>query len=151
VTDMKPHDRPDERHAWMIRSWHLAILRFAVTLDNADRLGVFAVAAEVDRLGEQKLGEQRFGEQGYENGGDERRFGFFRKTSADLCAALLRHDPTADAVLRQYLARIDDPRLRHAFAAVTGIEPRGTMSAKRTPKEGNSLWRGLATRGNVHP
>ena len=33
-----------------MRSWHLAILRFALTLDNADRLGVFAIAREIDRL-----------------------------------------------------------------------------------------------------
>jgi hypothetical protein len=29
----------------------LAILRFAVTLDNADRLAVMAIAGEIDRLG----------------------------------------------------------------------------------------------------
>ena len=132
-----PHDSSDERHAWMIRSWHLAMLRFAVTLDNADRLGVLAIAAEVDRLGE--------------NGHDGHRFGFFRKTSADLCASLLRRDPTADTLLQQYLACIDDVRLRHAFAAATGLEPRGTMAPKRTPKVDNSLWKGLASRGNAHP
>jgi hypothetical protein len=109
------------------------MLRFAVTLDNADRLGVLAMAAEVDRLGEK--------------GDDGHPFGFFRKTSADLCACLLRRDPAADAVLQQYLARIDDIRLRHAFAAVTGLETRGTMAARRTPKVNNSLWKGLASRG----
>ena len=40
-----------EWHAKTLRSWQLAILRFAVTLDNADRLAVMAIAREIDRLG----------------------------------------------------------------------------------------------------
>jgi hypothetical protein len=123
-------------HAWMIRAWHLAILRFAVTLDDADRLGVFAIAAGIDRLGG--------------NCDEERQFGFFRKTGAEVCASILRRDPTADATLRQYLARIDDARLKHAFAAAIGIEQRDTTAAKRHPKPENNLWRGLTSRGNVH-
>ena len=120
----------------MIRAWHLAILRFAVTLDNADRLGVFAIAAGIDRLGG-KCDEKR-------------QFGFFRKTSAKLCASILRRDPTADATLQQYLARIDDTRLKHAVAATIGIEQRGTTAAKQRSKPRNKLWRGLTSRGNVH-
>jgi hypothetical protein len=132
------HDEPDQSHAWLIRSWHLAILRFAVTLDRADELAVFAVAAEVDRLGEHH--------------GEEPRFRFFRKVSRDLCASIARRDPSADASLRQYLARIDDARLRHAFAAVTGLEPQPTAAAIRRPrKRENSLWRGLASRGAHQP
>lgn len=123
-------------HAWMIRAWHLAILRFAVTLENADRLGVFAIAAGIDRLGG--------------NCDEKRQFGFFRKTSAELCASILRRDPTADATLRQYLARIDDARLKHAFAAAIGTEQRDTTAAKRRPKPENNLWRGLTSRGNAH-
>ena len=37
-----------ERHAKTLRAWQLAILRFAVTLDNADRLAVLMIAAELD-------------------------------------------------------------------------------------------------------
>jgi hypothetical protein len=40
-----------ERHAKTLRAWQLAILRFAVTLDNADRLTVMAIASEIDKLG----------------------------------------------------------------------------------------------------
>ena len=39
--------------AWFartLRAWHLAILRFAVTLDNADRLAVLRIAHEIDGL-----------------------------------------------------------------------------------------------------
>src|ERR1700730_19375968 len=89
VTDMKLRDGPNEWHAWMIRAWHLAILRFAVTLDNADRLGVFAIAAGIDRLGG--------------NCDEKRQFDFFRKTSAELCAFILGREPNVEATLRQYL------------------------------------------------
>jgi len=42
------------RNQWrsrMLRSGHLAILRFAVTRDNAYRLDLLAAAREIDRLG----------------------------------------------------------------------------------------------------
>jgi hypothetical protein len=121
----------------MIRAWHLAILRFAVTLDNADRLGVFAVAAEIDRLGG--------------NCDANRPFGFFRKTSTDLCGAILRRNPTADATLRQYLAAIDDIRLKHVLAAAMMIEPPEATAVKRRPRPADNLWRGLPSRGSIHP
>ena len=131
-------DGTDQSHAWLIRTWHLAILRFAVTLDHADKLPVFAAATEIDRIGE--------------NYGKERCFRFFRKMSADLCASIARRDPTADDILRQYLARIDDSRLRHAFAAITGIEPQRSAEIVKQPrKRENSLWRGLVSRGRAHP
>ena len=39
-----------ERYAGTLRAWHLAILRYAVTRDNADRLAVFRIALEIDSL-----------------------------------------------------------------------------------------------------
>jgi hypothetical protein len=129
---LESQDERDQSHAWLIRTWHLAILRFAVTLDHADKLAVFAAAAEVDRLGQEY--------------GEEHSFRFFRNMSAELCASVARRDPNADASLRQYLARIDDTRLRHAFAAVTGIDPRPAEAIKQPPKTESSLWRGLASR-----
>ena len=39
-----------EWYAGTLRAWHLAILRYAVTLDNADRLAVLRIAREIDRL-----------------------------------------------------------------------------------------------------
>lgn len=65
-----------ESHSMMLRAWQLATLRFAVTLDNADRLAVLTVANEIDRLGRQ-----------HEQAAD---FGFFRRSSAELCAAILQ-------------------------------------------------------------
>jgi hypothetical protein len=130
---MKLRDGPDEGHAWMIRVWHLAILRFAVTLEHADKLGVFAIAAGIDGLGG--------------SCDEKRQFGFFRKMSADLCASILRRDQTADETLRQYLADIDDLRLKRVFAAAIAIEPPDTTVVKRRPKSKNNLWRGLPSRG----
>ena len=133
---MKLRDGQDEGHAWMIRAWHLAILRFAVTLDNADRLGVLAIAVEIDRLGG--------------SCDKKRQFCFFRNKSTDLCAAILRRNQTADATLRQYLAEIDDIRLKRVFAAAIAIEPPDTTVVKARSKPENKLWRGLPSRGDVH-
>jgi hypothetical protein len=65
-----------ERHAKTLRAWQLAILRFVVTLDNADRLAVLMIAAELDGVGPKP--------------DNKSEFSFFRKTSAELCAAILR-------------------------------------------------------------
>ena len=122
-----------EWHSRLLRAWQLALLRFAVTLDNADRLNVMAVAAEIDR------GGHRYGEQP--------NFAFFRKISTDLCTSILRRNEAADAHLRRYLERIEDPRLKRAFASAVEIDiapPR-----VRKPKVNNSLWRGLAPRSHA--
>src|SRR5262245_45115681 len=68
----------DER-AELLRAWHLAILRFAVTHASADRLGVLAIANQIDRLGRPDKTSEGFR--------------FFRKTSAELCAAIFRQKP----------------------------------------------------------
>src|SRR6267378_852492 len=49
----------DEWRARTLRAWQLAILRFAVTLDNADRLAIMAIAREIDRLGPERDGKPR--------------------------------------------------------------------------------------------
>ena len=92
-----------ERHAKTLRAWQLAILRCAVTLDNADRLTVMAIAGEIDKLGPEHNSKPDFS--------------FFRKTSAELCAAILRPNELTSTVLRQHLAQIDEDRLKHVFAA----------------------------------
>src|ERR1700686_69445 len=92
-----------EWNARTLRAWQLAVLRFAVTLDNADRLAIMAIANEIDRLGPQHDGKGEFS--------------FFRGTSADLCAGILRPNELSHSLLRQYLSRIDDDRLKRVFAA----------------------------------
>jgi hypothetical protein len=125
-----------EWHAKTLRAWQLAILRLAVTLDNADRLAIMAIASELDRLGPRQDGTARFN--------------FFRRTSAELCAAVLQPNELASVVLRQYLARIDDDRLKRVFAAtIEADRPKGS-SVSKSFKRDRGLWRGLSSGGN-HP
>ena len=123
-----------EWRAKTLRAWQLAILRFAVTLDNADRLAVMAIAGEIDRLGPPHDSKPDFS--------------FFHRTSAELCAALLTPNELSPTVLRQYLARIDDERLKHVFAATIEADQPKLSSIGKPLKRDNGLWRGLSSRGN---
>jgi len=123
-----------EWRAKTLRAWQLAILRFAVTLDNADRLAVMAIAGEIDRLGPPHDSKPDFS--------------FFHRTSAELCAALLTPNELSPTVLRQYLARIDDDRLKHVFAATIEADQPKLSSIGKPLKRDNGLWRGLSSRGN---
>jgi hypothetical protein len=122
-----------EWHAKTLRAWQLAILRFAATMDNPDRLAVLAIASEIDRLGPQH---------------DSRpAFGFFRKTSAELCAAILRPNELSSTVLRQHLARIDDDRLKRVFAAAIETDQPEVSLVGKPIKRDLGLWRGLSSSG----
>jgi len=123
-----------EWYAGTLRAWHLAILRYAVTRDNADRLAVFRIALEIDSL-----------EPRQDN---PKNFEFFRRTSVELCGAILQPDAGASAILQQYVARIDDDRLKRAFAAAIDASEPAASPAGRAVRRGNDLWKGLASRGN---
>jgi hypothetical protein len=123
-----------EWYAKTLRAWQLAILRFAVTLDNADRLAVLVIASEIDRLDPRQDGKPDFS--------------FFRRTTAELCAAILQPNELASTVLRQYLARIDDDRLKRVFAAAIEADQPKVSPVNKPIKRDNGLWRGLASRGN---
>jgi hypothetical protein len=123
-----------EWHAKTLRAWQLAILRFAVTLDHADRLAVLAIAAEMDGLDPLQDGKPAFG--------------FFRKTSAELCAAILQTDERSSTLLRQYLARVDDERIKRAFTAAIEADQLKVASHGKRVRRDRGLWRGLSTRDN---
>lgn len=124
-----------EWNARIVRAWQLAILRFAVTLDNADRLAVMAIASEIDRLGSRHDGKPDFN--------------FFRRTSAELSAAILRPNELTAMLLRQYLGRIDDDRLKRVFAATLEAgEPKASSAGKRS-KRYQGLWRGLSSGAGI--
>jgi hypothetical protein len=127
-----------ERHARSLRAWQLAILRFAVTFDTADHLAVLMIAAELDGVGPGK-GPRR---------DDAPEFSFFRNTSAELCAAILRPNELNAPVLRQHLARIDDDRLQRTFAAAIETGQPTAPAVSKPAKRGNDLWKGLSARGN---
>jgi hypothetical protein len=123
-----------EWHARTLRAWQLAFLRFAVTLDNADRLAVLAIAAEMDGLDPLQDGRPSFG--------------FFRRTSAELCAAILQPNEHSFTLLRQFLARMDDERLRLVFSAAIEADPPKVALTSTSIKRDTGLWRGLSTRDN---
>ena len=123
-----------EWHAKTLRAWQLALLRFAVTLDNADRLAVLAIAAEMDRLHPVQNGKPAFG--------------FFRRTSAELCAAIRQPNEHSSTLLRQFLTRIDNDRLRRVFAAAIEADQPKVASTSKSIRRDTGLWRGLSTRDN---
>jgi hypothetical protein len=124
-----------ETHAALLRAWHLAILRLALTRDNADRLGVLAIANEIDRLGQQH--QAGIG------------FSFFRKTSTELCAAMPRQEKGDDVILSRYLAQIDDARLHRALAAAIEVRQQKPNAIRSRPGPSSDLWRGLPSRGTL--
>jgi hypothetical protein len=130
VAAPRSHDWRDRK----VREWLLLLLRFAVTRKPSDQSAVLAAADEIDNVALRwRPTAPRF----------------FLRTSHEVCNAILaiegRHD---NAVLRNHVARIDDPRLRRAFEAAVGLQPAAELrqSAKRKrPKA-----REKACRNNEH-
>ena len=121
-------------YAGASRAWHLAILRYAVTLDNADRLAVHRIAREIDRLCPQQDGSADFE--------------FFRRTSAELCAAILQPNERTSALLQKYLAGIEDARFKRTFAAAIDAGQPGVSPIIRPARPRSNLWKGLSSRSN---
>jgi len=115
-----------------VRDWLLAILRYAVTLHDADRSAVLVIAEEIDKLGSRAE--------------EPPAFKFFRRTSIELCSAILdAQNSNKSAVLHLHLKRIDDCRLRRAFeAAIDEDTSSATSDADKMKKRGaQDLWKGL--------
>ena len=120
----------------LLRAWQLALLRFAVTLDEADKLNVAALAAELDRLGGRRNADETVH--------------FFRRTSSRICAAVGADLQDADATLECFCKQIEEPRLRLAFAAAVGLAQAHSASSQAVrPKRNPDLFRGLPARGSA--
>lgn len=119
-----------EYHHKLLCAWQLTLLRFAVTLDESDRINVAALAAELDRLG----------------GDGEDSLHFFRRTSSRLCAAISGQLQNADATLECFCKQIEEPRLRLAFAAAVGMTHSEPAPPQARPKRNPDLFRGLPAR-----
>lgn len=122
---------PGDVQSKKIRDWLLAILRYAVTLDDADRASVFIIAREMDRAGPRT---------------DHAMFTFFLRTSTELCDAIADKDSGRKTSLRHHLKRIDDARLRRALEAAT----RSASDSPPVKRDANlrtcgrkDLWKGL--------
>lgn len=99
-------------HSKALQAWLLALLRLAVTGDRADRLEVMATARALDALGAPDLRISEFP-----------AFRFFHTTSVGLCRAMTDPmHPGRNNILRQHIARIEDRRLKHAFATAVAID-----------------------------
>jgi signal transduction protein with GAF and PtsI domain len=75
-------------------------------------------------------------------------FDFFRRSSVELCTAILQPNARASAILQQYLARIDDDRLKRTLAAAIDASEPAVSAVGRVVGRGNDLWKGLASRGS---
>ena len=118
------------RHSKALRAWQLALLRFAVTLDNADRLALLAIANELDAPGSRSSARPAFK--------------FFHQLSTELCHAILNPQHAGgDLVLQRHLQRSDDERLTRALAALFAIDGPGAKLPAAPPRPNRDLWRGL--------
>ena len=116
----------------LVRDWLFLLLRYAVTLEEADHAALLAAAAELDRSGSRS---------------EQPAFDFFTRTSMEFCLALGAPDkPELRAALRRLLNRVDDRRLRRVLQAAITEEPQRPLSvAKRSSRD--YLWKGLAKAG----
>ena len=112
-----------------IREWLLLLLRFAVTRERADRSAVLALADELDAIGSWWRPAAP---------------SFFRRTSREVCAAIDTAGSAPSAVvLHRHHARIDDPRLRQAFAAAVGLNLLPQRRVTKSKRKHPDLWKGL--------
>lgn len=115
-----------------IREWLLVLLRFAVTQETSDRSAVLALADELDSIGVWWRPAAP---------------SFFRRTSQDVCAAIeTAGSAQSAAVLHRHVIRIDDPRLRTAFAAAVGLKPDPRRRITKSKHKRSDLWKGLTSK-----
>jgi hypothetical protein len=87
-----------------VRLWLLAILRFAITLEQHDRSAVMTLAAKMDELSAVRR---------------QSGFRYFARTSLGFCNCIVaKSDPDNTAELDLYIKNINDERLHRAFEAV---------------------------------
>ena len=109
-----------DARAGRIREWLLLLLRFAITWDPKHEAAVFAMADEIDALGLRWRPSAP---------------SFFRRTSSEVCKMITAlDDPRRATILKKHIARIDDPRLRHAFQAVVDLESQHWSAKSKGPQ-----------------
>ena len=118
----------------LLRAWQLALLRFAVTRDDCDRVTIAALAGELDRAGRRN---------------NDDSVHFFRRSSSRLCAAIGGQREDDEAILARFCEQIDDPRLRLAIEAALGIARASPAPAEVHRKRNPDLFRGLPSRRAV--
>jgi hypothetical protein len=125
---------PAELRDRLLRAWQLAVLRFAVTLDDSDSLNVRALATELDGRSKKR----------------DASFHFFHRASVELCAAILGPREEPNAIVLRFHAEIENPRLKRAFAAAAGIAQAEPAPVKRRARQDDNLFKGLPSRKVAH-
>jgi hypothetical protein len=122
-----------EEESRKVEEWLLAILRFAITREKADRAAVLATASAMDSFGVPPV---------------HSGFTFFVRTSTEICDLIAGGNNTAnEAALHHQLSKIDNDRLRRALIAAVEIErPATARTGKLGRRYGDDLWRGLPIR-----
>jgi hypothetical protein len=111
-----------------VEDWLFSILRFAITLDEVDRVATLAAAAAMDRR--------------------SAGFTFFARTSIAVCGAIVAKDRVgAISALRVFIGAIDSVLLRRAFEAVFEINPPGSDRRIVSTRNRERLWQGLPIGG----
>lgn len=118
----------------LLRAWQLALLRFAVTREEYDRVNVAVLAGELDRTGRRA---------------NDDSLHFFRRSTTRLCAAIIAQCKDDKATLARFCEQIDDPRLRLALEAALGIARTSPAPAELRRKPYPDLFRGLPSRRAV--
>lgn len=120
---------PEQRQREKITDWLLAVLRFAITRGDADRVSLLAMASELDRP---------------QLTADTGSFAFFRTTTIQLCAAIAdKHSDQRVKILRRHFNHIGNLRLRAALEAATGLKEADHAPASSSRHDRAYLWKGL--------
>lgn len=111
----------------LLSAWLMAILRFANSREDADLATVMALAFEIDRQGNSNI---------------RASFHYFRRSAAEVCAALQGRSSPNRAVVQRYLSAISSPGLK--LALTTAIEDATRASIGPPAASRGSLVRRLA-------
>ena len=108
-----------EWFAGTLRAWHLAVLRYAVTLDSADRLAVLRIAREIDGL-------------------------YPRRTAAPSSSFFAAR---ALSFARRSCNRMNAPP-RSCDNILSGLTMTASSGPSRPARRRNDLWKGLSSRSD---
>ena len=115
-------------------AWQLALLRFALTRDGADRMALLAIAGQLDAPGC--------------HSSTRPAFKFFHQASVALCQAIVDpQHPGGRAVLRQHVNRSEGERLKRVLATAFAIDMSEAKPPPAPSRPNHDLWRGLQPHG----